>query len=264
MFSLSLSLYDCQAQKSAPPLNGYDLSAPTTMTLPDKIDEISGMAWNEADKSIYAIDDNEGRLFRIAGFPQLVVEDWEIGKSKDFEDLVITGGRVYILESKGNLLSFPLPKPEGEPLRVKLALDGSNEFESLYNDGRGHLILLCKSCKDDKKGRNSAYSYDLTTGSFSAQPLMVMDSRDAEALKSRFKPSAAAVNPVTGEVFLLSSVNKLLVVADAQLRIKSTHVLDPAVFKQPEGICFSPNGDLYISNEAAGAGPANILLFRRK
>ena len=32
--------------------------------------------------------------------------------------------------------------------------------------------------------------------------------------KMKFKPSAAAINPLTHELFILSSVNKVIVIAD--------------------------------------------------
>jgi hypothetical protein len=34
------------------------------------------------------------------------------------------------------------------------------------------------------------------------------------------------------------------------------------LFKQPEGITFTPKGDMIISNEAADRGVAEILLFK--
>ena len=37
--------------------------------------------------------------------------------------------------------------------------------------------------------------------------------------------------------------------------------LDKRIFNQPEGICFSENGDMFISNEGKN-GKANILRFK--
>ena len=39
--------------------------------------------------------------------------------------------------------------------------------------------------------------------------------------------------------------------------------LDPKIFLQPEGICFSPDGSLYIASEGAGLQGA-ILKFEPK
>jgi uncharacterized protein YjiK len=79
--------------------------------------------------------------------------------------------------------------------------------------------------------------------------------------KMKFKPSAAAIHPISGEVYIISSVNKLLVIADKEGKAREIYHLDEGVFKQPEGIAFEPDGTMIISNEAAGQGVANLLIF---
>ncbi len=71
----------------------------------------------------------------------------------------------------------------------------------------------------------------------------------ADAHKIVFHPSALAQNPLTREWFVLSSVNKLLVITDENWKVKSVYPLDPSVFNQPEGIAFDQQQNLYISNE---------------
>jgi hypothetical protein len=78
----------------------------------------------------------------------------------------------------------------------------------------------------------------------------------------RFKPSAASINPLTGDVLIVSSINKLLVIATRELVVKEVLELGAEIFKQPEGLCFTPNGDLLISNESAQDGKANLLIFK--
>ena len=43
-------------------------------------------------------------------------------------------------------------------------------------------------------------------------------------------------------------------------KVQDVKELDPKLFRQPEGICFSPIGDMYISNEGQG-GKGYILKF---
>ena len=79
--------------------------------------------------------------------------------------------------------------------------------------------------------------------------------------KFKFKPSAAAVNPITHDIFIISSVNKLLLVLDSVKNIKASYKLNPGLFKQPEGLTFSETGKLIISNESAKIGTANLLIY---
>ena len=61
----------------------------------------------------------------------------------------------------------------------------------------------------------------------------------------------------------MTSVGKLLVIADPKGKVEEVFKLDPVMFNQPEGLTFAPNGDLYISNEG-GEGIATILKFNYK
>ena len=78
--------------------------------------------------------------------------------------------------------------------------------------------------------------------------------------KPKIHPSCIARHPLTKEWYIISSVNKLLIILDDQWKVKKYHMLDPVIFKQPEGIAFDVKGNMFISNEG-GDGAANILEF---
>jgi len=64
-------------------------------------------------------------------------------------------------------------------------------------------------------------------------------------------------------LYIMCSVNRLLIVADRNWTWKKVYALNKEWFKQPEGMSFAPNGDLYVSNEARSGTP-NILRIRWK
>jgi uncharacterized protein YjiK len=80
--------------------------------------------------------------------------------------------------------------------------------------------------------------------------------------KIDIRPSAAAIHPKTGDLYIISSQDKLLIIMKDGV-VKASYKLPKKTFRQPEGLTFAPNGDMYISNEAAEA-IANILAFRYK
>lgn len=67
-----------------------------------------------------------------------------------------------------------------------------------------------------------------------------------------FKPSGVAVHPKTKDIFVIGTVGKMMIILSPEGDIKDLIPLDPKLFRQPEGICFSPKGDLYISSEGKG------------
>ena len=48
---------------------------------------------------------------------------------------------------------------------------------------------------------------------------------------------------------------------DSDGKLVKAYRIDPVVFKQPEGISFSPTGGMLISNESADVGVADILFY---
>jgi uncharacterized protein YjiK len=83
----------------------------------------------------------------------------------------------------------------------------------------------------------------------------------AKADKISFHPSAFAKNPATAEWYILSSVNKMLVVTDENWKPQAVYRLTPSIFNQPEGIAFDKDNNLYISNEGGDSGSGTILKF---
>jgi len=124
--------------------------------------------------------------------------------------------------------------------------------------------LICKDCEVDKNTVTSTYSFDPQSyvygNSYSIDTKQVADQISPGS--TRFKPSGASVNPATGELYIISSINKLLVIADRNGTPKEIYQLDPAIFIHPEGIAFTPMGSLFISNEADETTPAEILYYQ--
>jgi hypothetical protein len=260
----------CPAQKTeftSPP--GYNLRKPEVIKLPRSLNEISGIHYNASDHSVFAIEDDLGLLFKIPLKQDPEIEQWKYAKKGDYEEVVLTDNRFYVLISHGAIVTFPFEFPIQETRTIEL-VSGSkrdNEFEILYKDlNSDRLIMICKSCKNDGHRKVSAYAFDIKNQSFEKSPVMTLDVTEIEnklgRKTGRFKPSSANVHPLTGDVFIISSINKLLVITDRLLNVKEVHELDPVLFKQPEGLCFTPGGDLIISNEASFKGRANILYYK--
>jgi len=242
------------------------LDRPTKIIeLPKAINEISGLAF--ANNGVFAVDDNHGALFFIPLQENPKIRKWDFGKDEDYEGLVLYQNHFYLLQSKGAIVWFSNQFPIRDIKREKLDRKGKSEYESLYLDPRTKkLIMLCKDCDYDKKKENTAWSFDLQKMKFDDKQAFTISASDIEkAMKGkyseRFKPSAAAIHPITGDTYIISSINGILVIASKD-KIRKVMKLDQKLFKQPEGLCFMPDGTLLISNESAGKGPANILIFK--
>ena len=247
----------------------YNFANPKIINLPQSLDEISGIAYYPKDTSIFAIIDEDGLLFKVSLNRPDQVKEWRFDKQRDFEDIVYRDSVFYVMVSNGDIdkITFVNDKIAVAKVDFPNASKKVNEFESLYfSADNNKLIMLCKQCEDDKKTTLSSYYF-----SDSAHQFVKYQSMETEPLfqklgskKEKIKPSAAAVNPLTKELYVLCSVNKLIFIQDAQGKIKDVIKLNPKIYKQPEGMTITPNGDLIISNEVNLEGYATLLLLKNK
>ncbi len=260
------------AQKGGDVLPGYGpLSAAVIVSLPPELAEISGIAYDAATNSVFAVTDEVGILFRFPLAAGGALERYPFGGPGDYEALQYVRGMFYALRSNGDVIRMTWnggPGTGGVIAQTeKGSFDGGVEFESLYYDpARAALVLLCKQCKDDGDKSVAAYTFDPSKTRF-AKAGFKLKTGGVKGLKKdeRLRPSDAAIHPKTGELYILGSVNNLLVVADPQTgAVKKSYRLDKDLYKQPEGIAFTPEGDLIISNEAAGKGSATLLRLAYK
>src|SRR5690606_16386095 len=139
-----------------------------------------------------------------------------------------------------------------------------------YDSGRNRLLVACKGESKKESVEKRFYGVDLGSDELKAIPLF---SLSAESLQdpvnwiskerydnsgiplrkvNTFNPSGIATHPITGGFYVLSSVGKLLAVLTHEGKIRQIVPLDPRRFKQPEGITFDREGNLFISNEGRG------------
>jgi uncharacterized protein YjiK len=245
---------------------GYDFTKPDDkVELDVSLREISGMSYVPGKELILAHNDEKGEMFTI----DFKSKSTDYQKKKfagkgDYEDIVYSDSATYILMSNGGVMEINSSDTNSGPKEFILPIEGKNEFETLYRDTDGSLILLCKQCDHEKDKIRAAYKFDPRTDSFSKEPVYEIDITEIQKRLNddlaEFKPSAAAVHPATGQLFVVASVGKLLAIFSKDGKLEELIRLDPMMYNQPEGMTFAPNGDLYISNEG-GEGMARIYKF---
>ena len=243
----------------------YDLNNPQVIQLSKELKEISGIIIK--DNSIYAIADDKDYLFKLSMTDGKILSEWKFGKNDNYEDVAVNSNKFYVLSSNGNIIAFNTPSAGTiSTVEFEFPYGKGNEFEILYYDENiKKLIMICKDCKDDKKENLSVYAIDPLTGQYSSAAFGV-DTREVAKLNNskpeRLKPSAAAIHPITGELYIVSSINKMLIRTTCNGKILAIYPLKRSICEQPEGIAFTSTGDMLISNEAGNNKRANILLFK--
>lgn len=254
------------SSEEAPSLpKGYAYDNLRENDLEKELEEISGIEYDDAG-GFLAHNDEEGIIYKLDKTYRITAA-LSFGEEGDYEELKKVGDALYVLKSKGNIWSLGYDGTTVGTMQQHKWPGKKAEFESMFYDGdRQRLVIICKNEKGDKESRVSrGYAFYPGEGRFEEEPVFSLSWDDAGRVAGRelkaLHPSAAAIHPLTGDLYLLASIEKLLLVLDMEGGVKEVHELDRKRFPQAEGITFDPEGNLYITNEGADTGTATLLSF---
>ncbi len=249
---------------------GHDLLRPDTIIeLPPILREISGITVLNAN-TVLCVQDELGVVFHLdlpGGHIKKVQRFTDVG---DFEDITAMNGAIKVLRSDGMI--FTLEK-DGSISQQLLQLPTLN-VEGLHYSAKDERLLLV-SKEPPLAGGNSNGIYSIADGKatelfpIDEQRIIAHLQRTAPTLvkgKIAFAPSALAVHPMTGELYVLSAADRLIAIYDDK-GLHNVVPLPAETYFKPEGIAFLPNGDMLISTEGDKKGfalPAIILTKYRK
>jgi hypothetical protein len=284
-FMILFAFYDHGDNKVAKPgLNiGYNLSVPYRVyVLPKSLKEISGMA--ETDTSSFACVQDEKEIVYIFDINKSqVIKKLNLGYTGDYEGIARVDKTLYILRSDG-LLSEIANFETDQPARTTYSTGIPwKDNEGICSDPNNNRLLIAPKVPPEKDSGNKKkrfiYGFDLISKKLIIEPVLIFDLNEIErfALKNKikvpmkdkkkgggkepdikFRMSAIEIHPITGKLFVLSSIDKLLFVFNMKGKIEYLERLNPDLFNQPEGITFMKNGDLYISNEGKEYSPTLV------
>jgi len=267
----------------------YDLENPEARyKLPAYLEEISGLSYYSKGK-IACVQDEKANIYMLNLKKEVSIEKYDFGSDADYEDISIVGKTAYVLRSNGHIYRVKdFTKKDRKTKKFNTPLKEINDTEGMtYDPLLNALLIACKGSPSIEKENNyegykAVYKFDLKEEELGKEPHFLIDLDRLDSYIDRnvfsklsvkvakrlrliesetsFKPSGIAVHPIYGEIYIISSVGKLLIILDRRGKVLDVKELDPDLFRQPEGICFSPAGDMFIANEGQG-GKGYILKF---
>jgi uncharacterized protein YjiK len=267
----------------------YDLNRPDDrFKLPGYLEEISGLSYYGKGK-LACVQDEKARIYVWNLEKEKISKQIDFGSDGDYEDIAVVDEHAYILKSDGDIYRIKnFKKKDRKVKKFNTPLKEKNDSEGIAYDPLSHALLIaCKGSPSIEKGTSyegfkAIYSFDLEQEKLDADPHFLIDLENLDSYIDRnvfnrwsvkvakklrliesetsFQPSGLAIHPISGDIYIISSVGKLLIVLNRLGKVLDVRELDEKLFRQPEGICFSPGGDLFISNEGQG-GKGYILKF---
>ena len=229
--------------------------------MPKSLNEISGISWI-GNGRFACVQDEEGKIFIYSTTSGNVEREIAFGAAGDYEAIAHVGTTAYVMRSDGVI--FEVSGYAGTKPAVKqysTHLTARQDVEGLCYDARNNRLLLAiKGRELDSKDFKGIYAFDLKSKSLAAVPVYKVDMTGAGGAGkgNKLQPSDIAIHPATRELYILDGPNSRLLVMGEDGKTRNLYQLNTKDFAQPEGIDFTPEGELYISNEANKAA-GNIL-----
>ncbi len=233
--------------------------------MPEELNEISGISWL-SENQIACVQDEEGIIYIYNFATELVEKKVNFAKSGDYEAIATIDSTAYIMESSGKLFEVTdYLSPNFEVKEHQTPFSGKNNMESLVADTVNNRLLFTVKGKDPNSETNKGiYAFNLETKKTETLPILKIPINDPifEVKKTdkvtNFYPSEIGINPKNGNIYVLSAKIPQLLIMDNSGKLLQLHQLYKKSFPQPEGLSFSADGKIFISNEGK-KGNANIL-----
>ncbi|MDT0641758.1 SdiA-regulated domain-containing protein [Zunongwangia sp. F363] len=233
--------------------------------LPEELDEISGMSWIGNGK-IACIQDEDGIIFIYDLNVHAITSRIEFGDKGDYEAVTLNGSDAYVMRSDGHIFEVENYANRNFTVNEYQTPLEDYDIEGLaYDKENNRLLITVKDVPHEDQDYKGVYAFVLEGKEFIPEPVFKINTNDPifKGINGRgsqriIRPSEIEKNPLTGNWYILEGHQPKLMILDAKGEAKQVHLLDPEVFQQAEGLTFSPDGTMYISNESRRA-PANIL-----
>jgi uncharacterized protein YjiK len=290
---LSITILILTACKTGPVktqrIAGYNFKSPdASVIMPAVLQEISGITYIDTS-TLGCIQDEKGILFFYDILRNEISRQKEFYSNGDYEGIARIEDTIYVLRSDGVLYEIADFKSDNiivTPFKTEIP---SKDNEGLCYDGESDRLLI--ACKENtgkgdlSKDNRYIFGFDLTSKNMIMEPEFTFDidglkefaktnnidlplknSKRGLAVEAdlKFQASGIAIHPFTGKLYLLSAEDHMLFIFDKSGSVQHMIRLNQVMFNQPEGITFLENGDMFISNEGPGKGPATLLRFNYK
>jgi len=234
------------------------------------LDEVSGIDWI-GDNRLACIQDEDGIIFIFNLKTSEIEKEITFEGAGDYEDIRVVGKDAYVLRSDGTIFQVSnFMESNIEIIKYDTFLTEDHNMESLaWDKSNNRLLLVPKAREPEDDSFKGVYEFPLKDKQLKKTPIHKLQMKDPlladlkGKLRQKLRPSALGINPVTKEYYILDGRSARLVIAGSDFQLNKLHSLAEEDFEQAEGITFSEDGKIYISNEGKGA-KANILEIELK
>jgi hypothetical protein len=238
-------------------------------SLPPVLQNISAFDFIDADH-LACIQAAIGSIFIFDLSKKSIESEIPFASPGDYKGIAIVDNSAFIACADGRILEVadyrsekPSVKEYGTNLTVR------DDVEGICYDKRNARLLVCiKGDIEEPEVEKGIYAFELASRKMPIKPVLTIDLRDtiinkgdSKRLQTLILPSDIDIDPLTHWVYVCDAIKSQVLVMDENGKMKSLFIFDRDNMIQPEGIRFTPSGELYIASEGFKDSPGKILMI---
>ena len=226
-----------------------------------------------SQRKLACLQEEVGSIFIFNLDSGSIEREIPFGPPGDYQGLVLINNDAYVACADGRILEiigYSSEKPEvkeyGTHLTVKENVNGL-----CYDRKNKRLLVTIKGTEDANQVFKSIYAFSLTAKSMPVKPALRIDLRNrvfigmqSKNMQTVFQPSDLDISPVTGLLYIIDGTRAQLLRMKLSENIKSLIEFNKETIIQPEGITFTPSGELFIASKGIRDEPGMLFQVRLK
>lgn len=239
-------------------------------TLPATLRNISAIDFISPGR-LACLQDEIGSIFIFNLETSLIENEIPFGPPGDYEGLALVKNTAYIACADGRILEIehytsdtPHVTEYGTHLTVEDKMNGL-----CYDRKNKRLLVSVRGSENAGMGYKGIYAFNLAQKRMVVSPVIKIDlkSKVFNGLQPRniqtvFQPADLHIHPRTGLLYIVDATRRQLLRMRLSESIRDLRELNKSKIYQPEGITFTPSGDLYIASQGDRDEPGKLLQVR--
>ena len=267
-----VDVYTITADTIRPPSTGDVVKITRSWELPVELKNISAIDYASSGK-MACLQNEVGSIFIFNLSTGKIEKEIPFGPPGDYEGLVLIKQHAYVACADGRILEVrnyksdsPVVEEYGTHLTVNENVNGL-----CYDKKNKRLLVSIKGTEEGNQLYKSIYSFSLTDKRMPVKPAIKIDLKDSifekfqpKNVQTVFQPSDLDINPANGLLYLIDGTRVQLLRIKLMENIRDLTELDKEKIIQPEGITFTPSGELFIASKGLREEPGKIFRLSLK
>ena len=241
-------------------------------TLPPLLRNISAIDYISPGK-MACLQDEVGSIYIFDLDSGAIEKEFPFGPPGNYKGLVILNNDAYVACADGRIIeikNYSSEKREATEYGTHLTIE--EEVNGLcYDKKNKRLLVTIKRTEDGNQLYKGIYSFHLSDKRMLAKPAIKIDLRSRvfrnlqpRNMQTVFQPSDIDIDPITGLLYIVDGTRVQLLRMRMNENIKDVTELGREKFIQPEGITFTPSGELFIASKGVREEPGMLFQIRLK